>query len=278
MHAACIVFRGCWLAGPGRRPVPWTARLPAIAAPLRPPRSRRSPRSCTPQHQLGVPDRRAVQLRRRQSLDQVLLRLRIEGCQNIAKAIPRRHWSIPNRSGRLQAADRVRQHAVALRHEPERQAHDRRRIRRLDEGARRARGSRRARHRLPCRPPPPKHRLRPSRRTRSKPPGRSTMTTRRPPAATASRPRRPERRASARNRHPHHRRSKRHADRTAPWPGARAVQGRAVLAHRSRALDRRRPGHGRRPCHQRPRISDHRRSPSRRASMVSRWMRPSACT
>ena len=39
------------------------------------------------------------------------------------------------RSGGLQAADRIRQHALALRHEPERQAHDRRRVRRLDEGA-----------------------------------------------------------------------------------------------------------------------------------------------
>ena len=42
-------------------------------------------------------------------------------------------------SGCVQATDRIRQHAVALQHEPERQEHDRGRVQRVDEGARRAR-------------------------------------------------------------------------------------------------------------------------------------------
>src|SRR3546814_1572549 len=51
--------------------------------------------------------------------------------------LPRAQRDRPRRPGRLQAQDRVRQHALALRHEPEWQAHDGRRIQRMDEIARR---------------------------------------------------------------------------------------------------------------------------------------------
>ena len=109
---------------------------PTLIAPL-------SPELIAPTHQLGAPTGVLAQaFDETLAVDNVLMRQRVENCLALAKATPASAPALPSgiESRCLQAADAVRQHAVALQHEPGRQAHDRRRIRCLDEGAGCARG------------------------------------------------------------------------------------------------------------------------------------------
>ena len=119
---------------------------PTVVAPI-------APELVVPSHQLGAPTGVLSQaFDEALAVDQVLFRLRLEGCQ-VAKALPAAAPAAAMPSANDPAAYKpktaVRQHAVALRHEPERQAHDRRGVRCLDEGQGRARGQGQGRRRAP---------------------------------------------------------------------------------------------------------------------------------